>query len=163
MVTEINSKNELVVLDNFEAPPPPPSHVSTSTAESAVSGKAEQQPNTLSEDAESAVGGQKRKQWSARPEAASVPPLEELVTPEHYHSLQELALSYKGTLVHDPDQRVELGEWMSTGSGCGRVGVVMSADSTGIINDKERRGCLHFAIYSSFPILSSITYKSDQV
>lgn len=95
MVTEISSKNELVVLDTFEAPPPL-SPVDTSTAESV---------NT--DTAESAVSGK-----VARPDASTVPQLLELVKPEHYHSLQQLAFAYKTTLVHDPDQRVDLGKWV---------------------------------------------------
>lgn len=89
VVTEINSKSELVILDTFDAPPPISTlATSADTAESAVSRK------------------------MARPDAAAVPPLQELVTPERYHSLQELALTYKTTLGHDPDQLVDLGKWV---------------------------------------------------
>jgi hypothetical protein len=72
-------------------------------------------------DADSAVV---RKQ--PRPDADMVPPLEKLVTPEQYNSLQQLALTYKQTLSHDPQQQVDLGEWVwlvpvgvVSASGCG--------------------------------------------
>jgi hypothetical protein len=86
VVTEINSKNEIVVLDIFEVPP------QTENAESADT-------NFTAESA------------GACPDAVfSVPPLEELVSPEQYHSLQQLALTYQRTLVCDSEHQVELGE-----------------------------------------------------
>lgn len=87
-MTEINSKNQLVVLDTFEAPPT----ADSSDAESANIKTAESAGKVV------------------RPDPAIVPPLRELVTPEQHDALHQLALGYKRTLVLDPEQQVELGK-----------------------------------------------------
>ena len=87
VVTEVNSKGEFVVLDGYEVPPLPP----------------------LSEIP---VSGKRRRLFepeSSRPDPSSVPPLQDLVTPQQYHALTQLSQSYKSSLVADPDHRVDLG------------------------------------------------------
>ncbi len=126
------------MLDRFEAPPLPPP--TPRTAESAV------------------IAKPLKGVASCPPDAGSVPELQELVTPDLYQDLQQLALDYKRTLVHDPDQQVELGEWVWSCS----HGYVMCAP-TGIINDKGTRSILHLSIRLAFPVLLSITYKNEQV
>lgn len=100
VVTEINSKGDLIVLDNFEAPPlplaPPPS---------------DSAPSPSNSSAESAVIGKKR---SSRPDIDSIPPLQDLVNAAQYLSCMELCHTYKTTLEYDPDKQVDLGEWTGT-------------------------------------------------
>ncbi len=87
VVTEINSKEQPVVLDGYDVPPLPP----------------------LSEFP---VSGKRRRLYepgSSRPDPDSVPPLQDLVTPQQYHALTQLSQSYKSTLVADPDHRVDFG------------------------------------------------------
>lgn len=81
-----------------------------------------------------------KKATSLRPDASRVPPLQDMVSSHDYKLMEQLAEDYKQTLVHDPDHRVELG----------------------IVNDKERRGLLHFSIRLAFPVLLSITCKTQQ-
>ena len=127
MVTEINSKNQLVVLDTFEAPPPldsPPPAPAQTDAESANTKTAESTGGKLHPDPATApplhpdpatpppLHPDPATAPPLHPDPATAPPLQQLVTPEQYDALHQLALNYKRTLVHDPEDQVELGEWV---------------------------------------------------
>ena len=151
VVTEINSKGDLTVLDRFKvlplappsdnsaesappynnttesAPPssstvefaPPPSDSSTVSTPLSVelapppSGNSTVELTVLPSNspAESAIIGKKR-QLGSRPSIDNIPALEDLVSAEHYLACEDLSHTYKTTLEYDPDQQVDLGEWV---------------------------------------------------
>lgn len=83
MVAEIDSNGRLVELDPHSELPP--------------------KPEPMQDQVEKPARG-------SRPVASEVPPLEQLVTLEHYQLIKELAESYKTTLNAHPKQNVLLGQ-----------------------------------------------------
>lgn len=93
VVTEIDSNGRLVQLDQLAPPPPPP-------------------PPPLTSDQAAAVdGGRVAK---SRPDISEVPPLNELITQEQYHSLSELVDKMKVTLDPQLKDSVSLGNLIAT-------------------------------------------------
>ena len=99
MVSEINSAGKVVVLDNYDVPPLPPTSDATPTGATPTPAPAKTQSRAM-------------RKWvgvSSRPDPDDIPPLAQLISADMYKSLEQLSDSYKATLTHDPNVQLDLG------------------------------------------------------